>query len=182
MPPRDPRKSQLDFPELIADLIRELQLLGAPIGLLDFNPTVQPVYIVSARGGSLQVEASEPVIETAEIFSDVTNSPAVNAVLADTGQLIAGDYDVKAICSWASIIGAAAGPLFDFQHRNAANAVTLSRIPFSAVTESTANTGVMVVTYAARVAANERLRWQALLAVAPGEVSTVVMAARRVNP
>lgn len=182
MPPRNPRSVQLDFPQLTADIIQELRLLGT-IGLLDFKPEIQPVYIVSARGGSLDVISSQPVFTTAEIFSDQTANPAINAVLATTGALPAGDYDVKAICTWATTGAPAANPTFDFQHRDAADAVTLARVPFAAVLDTVSTTsGVLVIDYATTLATNERLRWQALTAIAVGNSGTVIMARRRLVP
>lgn len=182
MAERNASKVQLDFPELIADLIDQLRL-GGQVGLLDFLDSVQPTYIVAAREGALRLTVEQPLWTSAQIFTDQTNSPAVNAVLATTGQLPAGDYDVKAICTWANIAAAAVGPVFDLQHRNAADAATLASIPFASVTGAVNTpTGVIVIDYATTLALDERLRWQLLKAIPPGETSTVIMARRRTTP
>ena len=183
MPPRDPGKSQLDFPLLIADLIRELRLLGAPIGLLDFNPSVQPVYIVSARGGALDVLASQPVFESSEIFSDTVSSPLVDAVLADTGQLPAGTYDIQAFMSRSASGAAGGNRIIEFQHRNAANAANLSAIGTGVMSDVTMfDTVNRSFQFATVLALDERIRFQNLLGTTPGQVTTTIMVSRRVVP
>ena len=183
MPPRDASRLQLDFPDLAADIIRELRIQGT-VGLLDFNDSVQPVYIVSSRGGALDVTAEPNVFETSEIFSSIDAVIGVNAILVDSGQLPAGTYDVKVVISWAAVNAAAlvSGTL-DFQHRNAANAANLANVPLAWVcdvgfefshTESW--------TYATVISQNERLRVQNLTAAFTGRIGTTIMAARRPAP
>lgn len=182
MPPRDPSKVQLDFPDLVADLISDLNLRGT-VGLMDFVDSMQPVYVAGSREGALSLANLQPTFTTAEIFADQTGSPAANAVLADTGALVAGTYDVYAMASWGYSPAVSAGPIFDFQHRNAADAVTLARVPYaSLVAVADGQHDNLSFTYATVVAENERLRWQLLLGAAVGPTSTVIMASRRTAP
>ena len=183
MPPRNPQNVQLDFPQLTADIIAELRLLGS-VGLLDFEPSIRPVYIVSARGGALDVTAEPNIFRTSEIFSDIEAATVANTVLADTGQLPAGTYDVKVIISWAAVNAAAlvSGTL-DFQHRNAANAATLANVPVSWVCDVGLEfSHTETWTYATVIGENERLRVQNLTATLTGRVGTTIMAARRPVP
>jgi len=120
MPPRDPTKVQLDFPQLVSDLIEQLQLTGT-IGVLDFTPVVQPVFIIGDR--DLSIEAVEPVFKTSEIFRGNVSNPAPGATIVDTGQLPAGDYDLWVSMSFAATVRVADAAAFE--HRDAADAVNL---------------------------------------------------------
>ena len=183
MPPRDANRLQLDFPDLAADIIRELRIQGT-VGLPDFNDSVQPVYIVSSRGGALDVTAEPNIFASAEIFSDETVTPAVNGVLADTGQLAAGVFDVKVVMSWAAFTGpGAVTGRFEFQHRNAANAANLSEVPIAWITDTGfRDTQFVSWTFATVVATNERFRIQNFTGIASARVGTTIMAARRAEP
>lgn len=151
MPPRDPSKTQLDNPVLVAAMIDELQILGA-IGLLDFLPEVRPTFIVGSRGLSIVAEA--PVYAPAEIFSGDDLDPAANTVNVDTGQLPAGDYDINV--QWNFNITASVGTgAVVLQHRNAANAATLSDWPLS---DNGAGQGSIQFLISLLLAEDERLR------------------------
>jgi len=123
MPERNPANVQLDFPQLVADMIDQLKLIGS-VGLLDFDPIVRPVYIVGDR--DLAVQVQEIVWLPAENFAIVSANPASAAVLIDTTALPAGDYDV--ISGWTMANMGAPGDL-QLQHRNAANSATLAFWP-----------------------------------------------------
>lgn len=151
MPPRDPTRTQLDNPALVADLISQLQIIGA-VGLLDFLPSVSPVFIVGSRG--LTILAETPVYAPAEIFDGNALDPAANNVLVDTGQLPAGDYDLNLM--WNFNITASTGTgAFALQHRNAANAVTLSTWSLA---DNGAGDRIVSFSIALLLAENERLR------------------------
>lgn len=178
MPPRDTTQVQLDFPLLVADLIRDLNLIGT-VGLLNFSPAVVPTFLIGSREGALSL-TSEPVpFESSHVFSDKTTNPAINAVLADTGALPAGNYDVVA---GISISGHPAGADFtNFQHRNAADAANLAEWPFARGPIQTEQ--AFPQTFGYTIAANERLRWQNIAAIAGGtQVATFIMARRRPVP
>lgn len=179
MPPRDPSKTQLDNPELLAALISELQIIGQ-IGLIDFVPAVNPVFIVGSRGLSINVEP--PVYQSAEIFSGATQAPAVNAIIADTGALPAGDYDI--FCNIAgSGISAAVFSAITLQHRNAANAATLATL---LATSHNASGNVPVFgslpLTGYQLALDERLRVIMLLGNLTGGVTASIGVRRRPTP
>ena len=150
MPPRDPTTIQLDFPVLVADIIAQLQLTGT-VGLLEFSPVVIPVYIVGDR--DLKVEAVQPVFQSTEIFSGDAGNPVAGAVVVDTGQLPAGDYDIQLHGSLAVTAGGPQRILFT--HRNAANTADLASwsIPMA---DTAANSKGWTFGY--RLAENERIR------------------------
>jgi len=150
MPDRDPAKVQLDFPQLTADLISQLQLVGV-IGLLDFQTSVQPTFIVGSRG--LTITQEKPLYLPAEIFQEEVINPAVNAIFADTGQLPAGDYDIQAWLSVSQTVGL--DNSIQLQHRNAANTATLTSW-FMFVTVGTTNN--LHVDFSLRLADDERFR------------------------
>jgi len=124
MSPRDPSKIQLDFPVLTADLIAQLNLIGT-VGLLNFADTVVPTFSVGSRGVSALSEP--PTFQSAEIFSGTANNPAAGTVIADTGQLAAGTFDILLHMTLAGRMNVA-GDLFIIEHRNAANAATLATL------------------------------------------------------
>ena len=161
MPTRDPRGPQLDNPELVAALLSELQIIGQ-IGLLDFVPAVNPVFIVGSRGLAINVEP--PVYQSAEIFDGtVGNSPA-NTVIVDTGQLPAGDYDIWANLSAAGFNNLAGARVnIAVEHRNAANAATLATLLLISVGAVNGVTWGHLPQTGYRIALNERIRAITLL-------------------
>lgn len=179
MPVRDPRVPQLDNPELVAALLSELQIVGQ-IGLLDFVPAVNPVFIVGSRGLSINVE---PVVyQSAEIFDGLTLAPAVNAIIADTGQLPAGDYDLFANIGYSGTATAGSGAQVSLQHRNAANAATLATLLQIAAATSAQVDSLILPGTGYRLATNERLRVQVLSAGISGSATATIGIRRRPTP
>lgn len=153
MPPRDPSKIQLDFPLLTADLIEQLNLIGT-IGLLDFAPTVIPVYIIGDR--DLSVDAVAPAWTSAQIVEGFDTDPGFVDTIVDTGQLPAGTYDIfGAIGTKAT--GAAASRI-ELQHRNAANSATVQILLSMPFTTTPSDTHATLAPMGYVIAANERLR------------------------
>lgn len=157
MPPRDPNKPQLDFPQLIADLIAQLQLQG-PIGLLDFNDSVQPTVLVAIRDG-VSFTLASPAFTSAGIFSDIAVAPVIGTVFADTGPLPAGTYDVKA--GW-SMSNDQNSTNFELQHRNAANAANLATWPHQLQGNVIFTQMSFPISFGYELGANERLRFETL--------------------
>ena len=166
MPPRDPLAIQLDFPQLTADLINQLQLTGQ-LGLLNFLPEVRPVFIVGERGLSITTE--EPLLLPAQITSGQAVNPAALTVVADSGQLPAGDYDIQLFSSCVAVT-MVTGEM-QFQHRNAANSASLSfwSVPMAAGTFIGNSFKMGLV-----VAENERVRFITNIAIAAGMVSATI--------
>lgn len=156
MSPRDPRLTQSDAPQLVADLIRELQLIGAPVGLLDFASSIQPVFILGSRG--LTVVAEAPVYNDGEVISFRTIGVAANEVLIDTGALAAGVFDIKSSVTFENG-GAGLNSIVQLEHRNAANTATLSTWRTAIGASSEGNlVGTGKFDFSFRVIENERFR------------------------
>jgi len=184
MPPRDPSRPQLDFPQLVSDIITQLQVRGQ-IGLLDLVPTMQPVYLASARTGISLGTLTFPTFNDAGILNSFATAPAAGAVLIDTGQLAAGTWDIYCSISLTDANAPALGAHIDFQHRDAANAVNLS-IPMNVPVQQTgtANNNVFIPIIGIDVALNERFRIQnaggALSATC--QVGTSIWTSQRATP
>jgi len=155
MAPREPNRPQLDFPQLTADLIEQLNLKGQ-VGLLDFLDSVQPTVIIAVREG-VGFSSNPPTFQSPAVFSNSSVGPAVNTVLADTGELIEGVHDV--IFGW-SMSGNTAIVNVDFQHRDAANAVTLANWPHLLQGDANVVVQSLPINFAYGIALDERLRVQ----------------------
>jgi len=123
MAERDASKVQLDFPELTADLIRQLRLTGT-VGLLELLDQVRPVYIVAQREGALSITVAPPIFNSSAIFTGAVTDPLANTNIFDTGPLPAGDYDIFA---GMGADGTVVVPTsLQIEHRNAADAANLA--------------------------------------------------------
>lgn len=180
MPPRDPNVPQLDFPQLVADLIQQLRLIG-PVGLLDFVPSVSPVYLAAVRDG-VGFTITPPAFDSAETFSNVSGlGPVVGSVHATTGPLPAGTYDVMA---GFSQFGFAGNSGVELQHRNAADAANLAAWPNLQGAAGTTTNRSFPFVAALNIGLNERLRFALTVANAGGaaQLATWIMAAIRPAP
>ena len=177
MPPRDPTKVQLDFPILVAELIDQLQLLGS-VGLLDFNPSVQPVFLIGSRG--IVFSSQTPEYGSSEVFSARLNNPLGGTVVVDTGPLTGGTYDIVAemILEGNGTIG----QFWPFEHRNAANTATLATLLSLPVTNIVRirNTRLPMIGYV--IGDNERLRMVAAPTSADIMFSGTIFATLRPTP
>jgi len=175
MPPRDPRTTQADFPQLVADLIDDLRLTGQ-VGVLDFTPTITPVFIVGSRG--LSLDAAPPVFTSAQIFQGFASAAAVNTIVVDTGQLPAGTYDVF---GEINMIGqSSVNCHIELQLRNAANAATLAVLADCAVVGATHPNRSRLPMMGLVIAEDERLRVQLVVSNNTGGVTGVIGA--RIRP
>lgn len=168
---RDASRVQLDFPELVAELISQLRLTGT-VGLLELSDQVTPVYIVAQRAGALSFSADLPLFTSAGITSGSLSNAAANAIVADTGQLPAGNYDIFANMA---LVGnaASAGPIA-LQHRNAANAVTLATLLQLNVRTTQFGDTIILPLTGYTLALNERLRVINLAGTMGGEVAATI--------
>lgn len=173
MPPRDPTLVQADFPQLTADLIRELQLVGT-IGLMTFIPSIQPTFIVGSRG--LTITNEPPPYLSSEIFDAEVVDPGSNVVIVDTGELDAGNFDI--ILSWEMTQTAAGAEAASMQLRNAANSATLASWFLHPVLDSSVR---RIITFGLNILQDQRIR---LFngSIMTGNVSGTIMAKRRVVP
>lgn len=178
---RDGNRPQVDFPQLIADVIDQLNVRG-PLGVLDLSDEVRPVFIIGSRTGSLQVTSNPVDFTSANVFAGSAIAPAANTVVADTGQLPAGTYDVLAHLSISGII--AGSGVITVQHRNAANAATLATILSQMMqggVEVHVNLSLPLLGY--QIATDERIRLIAATSgFTLGGMSGSIWARRRVVP
>lgn len=178
MPPRDPGKVQLDNPLLVADLIQQLVLRGT-VGVLDFDATIRPVFIVGDR--DLSVDADPPIFASAQIFHLSVFSPVANVALLDTGALSAGVHDIFAQIAWA---GTAAALVSGFQllHRNAADTATLAVLSESVPSNSSTHGTLVMPIRGYSIALGETLRWVNGASNFTGQVGVTIGAALRPSP
>ena len=179
MAPRDPTLPQLDFPQLTADIIRQLRLTGQ-VGLLNFLDSIRPVYIVAQREGALSITVTPPIFTSADITDATANNPAVNAITGDTGPLPAGNYDVFASITQSGTL--ILNGTVQLQHRDAANAVTLAVLINIAIDGAGFGHQDDLAPIVYTLALNERLRVQNLGGAIVGVISTVIAAKIRPTP
>ncbi len=179
---RDASIVQLDFPQLVADLITTLRLTGA-LGVLNLSDTVIPV--ISVGDVRPPTFSFTPVtFSSGEIVSGFLHDAPGNTVIADNAPLVAGTYDLHLFLSNAGINPIALTRPLEVQHRNAANTVTLA-VLLSLATPSTSSGPGSAQTsiFGYVIGSAERLRVQSPnLAVSGGGVSGIIYAAIRPTP
>lgn len=178
MAPRNPAIVQSDAPQLVSDLIKELQLIGPGVGLLGFSDQIAPVFIIGARG--VVFEAQEPVFAPAEVFSVIELGIVGGTDILDTGQLEAGNFDV--ICSFA-IAGSSSGvQALNLVQRNAGNTANVARWPAMMVGSSTLGLASQTpLKFSIRVLENERFIVEADVTDVGATVSAWLMVRRRAD-
>jgi len=119
---RDPTRPQLEFPQLVAELITQLRLTGQ-VGRLNFSDEVIPAFLIGSRG--INFGGDLPSFNSAAVFDGSRSLPPANHVLIDTGALPQGTYDLLANFGYAGALALNDGTL-SLQHRNAANSATLA--------------------------------------------------------
>lgn len=180
MPPRDPLAIQLDFPLLVADLIEQLRLTGT-MGLLNFLPEVRPTFIVGSREGAITFRASPVTYKSSEVFDGTSTNPTANTVIADTGQLPAGTYDMFCQMSFNGTTPSN-GQTCLFQHQNAANSATLAilmSLPTHPASKAVSQ-ALPIMGY--EIATNERFRVVSPAETLSGGLSASIYAAIRPAP
>lgn len=176
---RDPFRPQLDFPDLVAELITQLRLRGQ-VGLLNFSDEVVPAFLVGSRG--INFAGDLPIFTSASVFAGSLALPVGNTVVADTGALPAGDYDVMANLGAIGTIGVNADG-YAVQHRNAANTATLATLIILIMTGTHLSIETRLPLMGYRLGLNERIR-----AISPsvnmtaGGVTAVIFAQIRPTP
>jgi hypothetical protein len=149
----DPSRPQAVDPEVHADLVRLLQIRG-PLGVLNVIDAILPTVSLGTVVPT-DVNIRSPIFRSTNVFSAGRKpAPAANSVLADTGPLPGGIYDV---ITMMNVNESGQSSLF-FQHRDAANAANLMALDVDVGT----GLGVhgfdqLVLSY--ELAVNERLRF-----------------------
>lgn len=128
-----------------------ISLRGEKDNTFVLSGEVSPVVLV---GSTTQIQAiSTPMNMDVPATVGFTAAPAINTVLADTGQLTPGLYAVRAILAGRTTSGAQCAAAL--QRRDAANAATIWNQEIG-VTESAGL--LMDISMTARVQLNERIR------------------------
>jgi len=156
MAERDPTVPQSDDPDLQADVVRLLRIVG-PLGRFNVADVIVPVFQMGTVT-PLDVEVLQPIFRSTEVFSGgVIIAPAAGAVLADTTALAAGDYDVRLVLT-SNDTQSFASSRYVVEHRNAANAANLAVWNYLVTSGDAANSFKYESSFGYQVAANERLR------------------------
>lgn len=122
----DPSVPQVDDPELEANLIRALSVIGQ-IGKLRVLDVVLPT-ISMGNVVTQAVDLQMPSYRSTDVFGGDTVAPAAGTVLADTTALPAGTYDVEILVASNGTTGFAEA--IALEHRNAANSANLATWPY----------------------------------------------------
>jgi hypothetical protein len=119
------------IPVVIASNQTVIPVIGTEVNGVAITGTLLAIAGVDVLGNARRflmaadgtAKAREDIIPMTWV-SGITTAPAANAVIADTGQLTAGDYDFDVQMGIADST-AAVGKCLILEHRNAANAATL---------------------------------------------------------
>lgn len=160
----------LGFPGLFTDLGIQAVPAGPQFWLGD---TILPVSLVNSQI-TLAAEAVPVLYNRAEIFDGQATAPAVGTVIADTGALTAGDYDVLL---WITQAITAAQNQMNFEHRDAANAANIwLHLPI--IGDGTTSQ-LLNAAFSVTLLADERLRVVAGNTMAAGEKASATIFAKR---
>lgn len=176
---RDPTRPQLEFPELVAELITQLRLSGQ-VGRLNFSDEVIPAFLIGSRG--INFGGDLPVFNSAAVFQGDAILPGANFILVDTGPLPAGDYDMMLTMSLFGNTAGGTGTM-QLQHRNAANAATLANMMAIPVSGTFREMDTTLPLMAYTLGLNERLRVaSAGVAMTVGSLSATLFVRIRPTP
>jgi len=151
MAERDPTVPQSDDTEALAETIRVLNIVG-PLGRFNVLDTIIPTFSMG-EVAQQTIQVVSPSFRSTDIFSTgIQVNAAAGLVLADTGQLAVGTYDMLLQMSSSQDEVATE---FQVQFRNAANAANVAVWPY--VMRGT-DAVIATLTFALEIAANERLR------------------------
>jgi len=176
---RDPTRPQLEFPELVAELITQLRLTGQ-LGRLNFSDEVIPAFLIGSRG--IDFGGAGPAFASSAVFAGVSNNPAADTIIADTGPLPAGTYDVFGSIAFLGNFAVLADSTVSIQHRDAANVAnlaTLILLPAHTV-DRQLNAELPLMSYI--LGTNERLRIRTGSQAFVGGISGTLFAQIRPTP
>ena len=140
--------------DLKVQMIRELEIVGQ-VPDLEVIPAILPV-IVMGNVTPQTVTIDQPAYRSTDVFSNgVLIAPAAGDVLADTGQLAVGTYDVQAHIQCTDDVET--DQRYSIQHRNAANAANLA--VWTVLQRGPQLWNIPNQSFAYELAANERLRF-----------------------
>ena len=173
MAARDPTVAEVDDPELEANLIRTLSIIGK-LGRLRVLDVVLPtVSLGDVVTPAISVE--QPAYTAATAFTEgIITAATAGQTHADTGQLAAGIYDLVISLSWSR---SSTDNNWSLRHRNAADNLDLTLLQPAFAGDAG---GSLQFKYAYVFALNERLRIQIATASAAGErTNAFILGVRR---
>lgn len=145
---------EVDDPLLVADLLKLLKVKGA-IGRMQLADIVLPV-VSLGDVVTPSIEIRQPSFRSTDVFSaGAQTGPLAGTVLADTGPLPQGIYDIALQMSTNE--GSSANT-FALQHRDAPNTANLMESPYVAGVTNFAGPIIWAFPFAYEFGANERLR------------------------
>lgn len=171
----DPNTPQVVDPERTVDLTRLLQIRG-PLGVLNVLDTIVPV-VSMGDVAPRSVQVQQPNFRTTDIFSvGWQAAAAAGTVLADTGALAAGIYDVIFQATGHTNLNQ---QRTETQMRNAANTANLASWDHGIGQVTSGADTYISYTLALELAINERLRVIQVLVAGAGEGMAAIIFARR---
>ena len=159
----NPNVPQAVDPEVLVDLTRLLQIRG-PLGVLNVLDTIVPV-VSLGNVVTPTITVLQPAFRSTDVFSNgIQINQAAGTVLADTGQLPAGVYDLLIQMAGDNN---EANQRIAFEHRNAANSANLATWDYllHMNVDDTKSWGPFPLAY--ELENNERIR---LVQIAAGQV------------
>ena len=162
----------LGFPGLFVDLGIQAVPAGPQFWLHD---TIIPVSLVNSQI-TLSAEAVPVLYTRANVFDgQIAGGEAAGVVIADTGQLAAGDFDVKIMSTFASLTNATE---IQLQHRDAANAANIYLLTLQ-VGGSASPAAPAEYNFAMTFLENERLRGINIATLGANDRGSVTIFIRR---
>lgn len=171
----DPNTPQVVDPERVVDLTRLLQIRG-PLGVLNVLDTIVPV-VNMGDVVTRSITVLQPSFRSSDVFSNgILIASAANTVIADTGALPEGVYDI--ILSGETTEPGSNVFSLRFQHRDSANAANLAVWDY--LIDAGASVGQLrSIAFGYEFAVNERLRCINPIAVSAGDAINATIFARR---
>jgi hypothetical protein len=144
-----------DDPILLTDFLQLLSVKGK-VGQLRVANIILPT-VSLGDVATPHINVRTPAFRSTDVFSNgIQAAPAIGTVLADTGQLPAGTYDVGFLC--ASNEDSNNSQSIVLEHRNAANAANLALWHHMTLSVAVKTVIWPFYTFGYELATNERLR------------------------
>lgn len=171
----DPNTPQVVDPERVVNLTRLLQIRG-PLGVLNVLDTIVPV-VNMGDVVTRTITVLQPAFRTSDVFSNgYISNGAPSAILADTGPLAEGIYDILVQATGNTNVSE---QRIVVQHRNAADNATLAEWAHNLTIIAQGNNPNLDYALGIEFADNERLRISQVLLGSPGQGLTATIFARR---
>lgn len=159
------------FPQLFAALGIQAIPSGPQWWLSD---TIVPVSLIDTQV-ALRTRVTGVIYDRTEIFDGSGVAPAVLTVIADTGNVVAGSYDIQI---YTSAFSGTAGARMDVQHRNAADTANIWT-HLLLIAGGTSNGLIANMKFAVTLLEDERVKVIVNAAFGAGDVVSATIMAKR---